>query len=215
MGDGRILARRPSAAIRLRARRPARPVEEGNVGAGAGATIGNSGMANAMKGGSGRVVAFELARRPHRRVRWSRSTALAMSSTRKRHGLVAGVTGQDGKSVCRCAPVAGAIGRQALSRPGENTTIGRRRDKRRIDQGSSDQGSPQMAHDGFARAIYPAHTMGDGDAIFALATGAIGHERCVSASGPLAADAMAEAILRAVRAANREFPDIRQPATFS
>ena len=29
----------------------------------------------------------------------------------------------------------------------------------------------QMAHDGFARAINPAHTSADGDAIFALATG--------------------------------------------
>ena len=28
-----------------------------------------------------------------------------------------------------------------------------------------------MAHDGFARAISPAHTSADGDAIFALATG--------------------------------------------
>ena len=29
----------------------------------------------------------------------------------------------------------------------------------------------QMAHDGLARAIRPAHTMFDGDTLFALATG--------------------------------------------
>ena len=29
----------------------------------------------------------------------------------------------------------------------------------------------QMAHDGFARAIYPVHTQVDGDTVFALATG--------------------------------------------
>jgi L-aminopeptidase/D-esterase-like protein len=28
-----------------------------------------------------------------------------------------------------------------------------------------------MAQDGFARVIYPAHTMYDGDTVFALATG--------------------------------------------
>ena len=28
-----------------------------------------------------------------------------------------------------------------------------------------------MADDGFARAIFPAHTMGDGDTVFSLATG--------------------------------------------
>ena len=30
-----------------------------------------------------------------------------------------------------------------------------------------------MAHDGFARAIDPIHTMQDGDSIFCLATGAV------------------------------------------
>ena len=32
----------------------------------------------------------------------------------------------------------------------------------------------QMAHDGLARAVRPAHTMMDGDTIFALATGTPG-----------------------------------------
>jgi L-aminopeptidase/D-esterase-like protein len=58
----------------------------------------------------------------------------------------------------------------------------------------------QMAQDGLARAIYPAHTMGDGDVVFALATGALDYDE-VSRIGALAADVMAEAIVRAVRAA--------------
>jgi L-aminopeptidase/D-esterase-like protein len=57
-----------------------------------------------------------------------------------------------------------------------------------------------MAQDGLARAIYPAHTMGDGDVVFALATGALDYDE-VSRIGALAADVMAEAIVRAVRAA--------------
>jgi L-aminopeptidase/D-esterase-like protein len=60
----------------------------------------------------------------------------------------------------------------------------------------------QMAHDGLARAIYPAHTMGDGDAIFALATGGPqSTEYDVSRVGALGAEMMAEAIVRAVRQA--------------
>ncbi|HOI93892.1 MAG TPA: P1 family peptidase [Syntrophobacter fumaroxidans] len=56
----------------------------------------------------------------------------------------------------------------------------------------------QMAHDGMARTVYPAHTMHDGDAIFALSAGEIkGVE--VSIVGALAARATAEAIIRAVR----------------
>jgi L-aminopeptidase/D-esterase-like protein len=57
----------------------------------------------------------------------------------------------------------------------------------------------QMAHDGLARAIRPAHTMLDGDTVFALA---IGRRRVdVSTVGAYAADALALAILRAVRMA--------------
>ena len=57
----------------------------------------------------------------------------------------------------------------------------------------------QMAQNGLARAISPAHTMFDGDTIFTLATG---EKRAdVSTVGAYAAEVMAEAILRAVKMA--------------
>jgi L-aminopeptidase/D-esterase-like protein len=56
-----------------------------------------------------------------------------------------------------------------------------------------------MAHDGFARAIRPAHTLYDGDAIFALSVGAQPGD--VNAIGHTAAEIIAEAIVRAVNAA--------------
>ena len=59
----------------------------------------------------------------------------------------------------------------------------------------------QMAHDGYARAIYPSHLTVDGDAIFALSTGTRPGSTDLNQLGALAADAMAEAIVRAVRAA--------------
>ncbi len=57
----------------------------------------------------------------------------------------------------------------------------------------------QMAHDGLARAVRPAHTMLDGDTIFALATG--DKKADVSTVGAYAAEVTAQAILRAVRMA--------------
>ncbi len=55
----------------------------------------------------------------------------------------------------------------------------------------------QMAHDGIARAINPSHTMFDGDAIFALATGEINANPSVV--GAYGAEAMSQAIRNALR----------------
>jgi L-aminopeptidase/D-esterase-like protein len=58
----------------------------------------------------------------------------------------------------------------------------------------------QMAHDGLARVIRPAHTMFDGDTIFALATGQ-GPTADVNLIGAFAAEATAQAIVNAVKEA--------------
>jgi L-aminopeptidase/D-esterase-like protein len=57
----------------------------------------------------------------------------------------------------------------------------------------------QMAHDGLAQAVRPAHTMWDGDTLFALATGE--KTANVTAIGAYAAEMVAQAIRSAVRAA--------------
>jgi L-aminopeptidase/D-esterase-like protein len=57
----------------------------------------------------------------------------------------------------------------------------------------------QMAHDGLARSIRPAHTMLDGDTIFALSTG--GRRASISLIGSCAAEAFARAVVKAVLAA--------------
>ena len=54
----------------------------------------------------------------------------------------------------------------------------------------------QMAHDGLARAVRPAHTLFDGDTIFALSTGEKNVD--VNIVGAYAAEVMAQAIVRAV-----------------
>ena len=58
-----------------------------------------------------------------------------------------------------------------------------------------------MAQDGFARAIFPSHTPGDGDTVFVLATGSLAGDPSVSRIGSLASEAISDAILRAVREA--------------
>jgi len=55
----------------------------------------------------------------------------------------------------------------------------------------------QMAHDGLARAIRPAHTMFDGDTLFTLSIGS--QNAPVNTVGIVAAEVVAEAIVRAVR----------------
>lgn len=57
----------------------------------------------------------------------------------------------------------------------------------------------QMAQDGIARTMRPAHTLLDGDTVFALSSGA--RKADVTTVGAFAAEVMAEAALRAVRMA--------------
>ena len=53
-----------------------------------------------------------------------------------------------------------------------------------------------MAHDGYARSINPVHTSADGDSIYAVSVGSIGADQDLV--GSLAAEAVSEAIIRAV-----------------
>ena len=59
----------------------------------------------------------------------------------------------------------------------------------------------KMAQAGLARAVLPVFTLADGDTVFVLATGTWEGAVDVSAIGGLAAEAVSDAILRAVRAA--------------
>jgi L-aminopeptidase/D-esterase-like protein len=58
-----------------------------------------------------------------------------------------------------------------------------------------------VGHDGLARSINPVHTMADGDTLFALGTGRAGRSIGMMLLGTMAAEAVALAVVRAVRAA--------------
>ena len=174
------------------------PVEEGNVGAGAGATVGKlAGPSREMKGGlgsaaitlpDGLVVAALVA-----------VNALGDVIDPASGRVVAGVRTPDGNALAD-ARVLLRQGALYPAHPGRSTTIGVVATNARL---TKDQATKvaRMAHDGYARAISVAHTMLDGDTIFALATGA--HTGAVNTSliGALGAEAMADAVVRAVRAA--------------
>jgi L-aminopeptidase/D-esterase-like protein len=60
----------------------------------------------------------------------------------------------------------------------------------------------QMADDGLARAIRPAHGTGDGDTVFAMATGTVTTNPNITQIGGAAADVLSRAIIRAILAAD-------------
>jgi L-aminopeptidase/D-esterase-like protein len=178
------------------------PVTEGNVGAGAGATVGKLlGPARAMKGGlgsaaltlpDGLVVAALVA-----------VNAVGDVVDPGTGRVVAGVRTPDGKGLAdaRALLRAGALApTRGSASTGQNTTIGVVATNARLTKTQATKVA-QMAHDGLARAISPVHTPDDGDVVFAIATGTAPGEAEVSVIGSLAAEAMADAILRAVRAA--------------
>ena len=193
---------RPTADCGYRAAQAATggPVAEGNVGAGAGATVGKSaGPGRAMKAGigtasittaDGLVVAALVA-----------VNAVGDIVDPATGRVVAGVRTADGKGLADARTIvrAGAFGRApALEapRPMENTTLGVVATNAVLTKAQAHKVA-QMAHDGLARAISPAHTPSDGDTIFALATGTRAGEANVALIGALAAEVMAAAILRA------------------
>ncbi len=177
-------------------------VAEGNVGAGAGATVGKfGGGAGPMKGGLGTASISVPADANTRLVVAAIVAVNAVGDIvdPSNGAVVAGVRATDGNRFADARKLL-RTGQRPPSAVGQNTTIGVVATNARLTKAQATKVA-QMAHDGLARAIYPAHTMGDGDVVFALATGAIDNSD-VSRVGALAADAMVEAILRAVRKAD-------------
>jgi L-aminopeptidase/D-esterase-like protein len=109
---------------------------------------------------------------------------------------VAGPRSPDGRRLLDIRPlvVAGTFVPEAD--PGESTTLGVVATNARLTQAQAEK-MAQMAHDGLARTIYPAHLPLDGDTIFALATGTHPATPDLNVIGALAAEVMARAILRA------------------
>jgi len=198
VGDPKI---RPTADCGYRASVAASSgvVAEGNVGAGSGATVGKlAGTSRAMRGGlgtasittpDGLIVAALVA-----------VNAVGDVIDPATGRVIAGVRTPDGKGLAdaRVLLRSGALTPQASF--GRNTTIGVVATNAALTKAQATK-MAQMAQDGLARTISPAHTVFDGDTIFALSTGTRKGAPNMMTIGALAAEAVAEAVLRAVRAA--------------
>ncbi len=203
VGDAKI---RPDAAAGYKASEAAstKTPEEGNVGAGAGATVGKLlGGNRAMKGGLGTASVKVTDGKTGKSVTVGAIVAVnAMGDVNDpaTGKLIAGARTADGKkimgtmnAILRGEPLTSLLG-------GTATTIGVVATDAQLDKAQCRKVA-QMAHDGLARTINPSHTMYDGDTLFALATGKSGQAGNVTLIGALAAEAMAQAVVRAVKAA--------------
>jgi len=183
------------------------PIEEGNAGAGTGATVGKIfGMAGAMKSGLGTaslgigggviVGAIVAVNAIGDVVEPGSGQILAGARPAKMGPLKLGGQGPFANTMDVMKSFAGRTILGVASR--SNTVIAVVATNARFTKAEATK-MAQMAQDGLARCIRPAHTMLDGDTVFALATGQ--KKANVSVVGAFAAEALAQAIVRAVKAA--------------
>jgi L-aminopeptidase/D-esterase-like protein len=171
------------------------PVQQGNVGAGTGCTVGKMrGPEFATKSGIGSasmaiddnlIVAALVA-------------VNAVGDVIDEQGqIMAGLREPpDGNRFSSTMEVIKKMTTPAVAH--ENTVIGVVATNAQLSKAHVNKVA-QMSHDGIARAVNPAHTMMDGDTIFALATGEISAN--VNVVGAYAAHVTASAIRNAIRAA--------------
>jgi L-aminopeptidase/D-esterase-like protein len=207
IGDGRIRVG-PDEAYRACQGATANAVAEGSVGAGAGATVGKMfvgrGM-RGMKGGVGTasarlgdivVAALVVVNAAGDIVDWRRGTIVAGARTADNRGFARSVDvlrrDLETRPAAANAPIAdGALRATTLAAVGTNVTL----TKTELTK------LAMMANTGAARAINPFHTQGDGDQVIAVSTGGSNAPVSLTALGAIAAEVVADAILRAVRTA--------------
>lgn len=173
------------------------PVESGCVGAGTGAKVGAiMGMERASKGGLG-SAAIDLGGGV---VVAALMAVNALGNVLDERGqILAGLRSAEGGGFDSILETWAALANMTSApSANENTVIGLVATNASLNKVQA-QKVAQMAHDGIARAVNPAHTMYDGDTIFALATGEVPAEP--SLIGGYAAEAVAAAIRDAVRSA--------------
>jgi L-aminopeptidase/D-esterase-like protein len=197
VGDGRVRPTR-EMGYAAAARATPGPVAEGSVGAGIGATVGKlHGVGRAMRGGLGTASA-----RVDGVVVGALVAVNAVGDVRdpETGALIAGA--RDAPEGRRLIDSARALlsGRGELGRfaAPQHTTIGVVATGARLTKAECAK-LASLGMVGFARALSPPHTAFDGDTLFALSVGDAAAD--LTRLGVAAADAVARAIARAVRAA--------------
>jgi len=173
------------------------PVPEGLVGAGTGATVGHLLGAGAMRGGIG-TTAVPLAGGV---VVGALAVVNAFGDVRDAQTgtIIAGARSPSGEFVDTARVLLELEGELAFGRAPTNTTLVVVATNAALSKADANR-LAHLAQGGLTRVISPAHTIFDGDIVFALSTGeAVSN---LLALGAAAAEAVARAIVRAVRISN-------------
>jgi len=199
LGDSSI---RPDAESGYKAAKAASSgtVRQGNVGAGAGATVGKlMGAGRSMKAGIG-SASMEL---PDGLVLGAIAAVNSLGDVvdPETNEILAGALNEDGRSFANLSQrIREGLGFGAAERF-QNTTLGVVAANVDWTQAQA-QKVAQMAQDGLARAIRPVHMPFDGDTIFTVGTGGAKTDTArLGLLGALAADVLAQAVVAAVLAA--------------
>jgi L-aminopeptidase/D-esterase-like protein len=169
---------------------------EGNVGAGTGATVGKlMGMDRAMKGGIG---VYGLQVEELKVAALVAVNCLGDVIDPSNGKILAGTLKEDGKTLANTEDLMIKQYSKKKNFFGENTTIGVVVTNGKLNKSQANK-LASMAHNGYGRTIRPAHSMFDGDTIFALATGKV--EANINVIGLLSARVVEQAVVRAVKKA--------------
>lgn len=172
------------------------PCPSGNVGAGIGATVGKLfGVAQGMKGGLGTyciktdydlMVGALVVVNAFGDI-WDPWEGLFIAGCRRR---------PDSLELVHADKVLRDLPRLRGFPQGQNTVVGLVATNARLNKTQLTKVA-QMAHDGLARTVIPAHTQYDGDTLFAISCGDMDDVE-TSVVGALAAEAVAHAVVRGV-----------------
>ncbi len=203
LGAGGDPSIRPDAAMGYLAceNASADPPAQGNHGAGTGATVGKAlGPAGMTKSGIGSASA----------IAWQHVRVAALIAANAFGEVVDSQSGEilagarhpenSGVFLPTMQVLAGMAGKDGPPPPGENTVIGVVATNAALTVEQANK-LAQMAHNGLARTIRPAHSMFDGDTIFALAGGDPSSPVSpmeLSLLGEMAAETVARAVVSAV-----------------
>ena len=169
-------------------------LKQGNYGAGCGATVGKiKGLNYVTKGGigscsikldNGIVVSALIA-------------VNAFGDIYEDGKVIAGVLNDDKTKLLNTYEIM----KSGFVKGGfkiDNTTIGIVATNAKLTKAQCKKIS-QMAHDGYAKSIFPIHTPHDGDAIFTMSTGKMQVDSDITLLGSLAAEVVEKSIINAIK----------------
>ncbi|MDD7792946.1 P1 family peptidase [Clostridium sp. 'White wine YQ'] len=169
----------------------------GNIGAGTGATVGKfKGPEFSMKGGLG-TYAVQVGDLQVGAI--VAVNALGDIVDTETNTIIAGALSDDKKTFVNTEDFMISQYDKSKNVFSGNTTIGVVVTNAILTKAQANKVA-SMSHNGYGRAIRPAHTMFDGDTIFALSTNKVNAD--INVVGLLAAQVMEKAIVRGIKEAN-------------